>query len=117
MLDPMSLFSCGYAALTPFRMSFKPAPSELAMSGIAQPWRTPVGFHAGGTRDEAAGMRGGRPSRRDLVTGSLAGATAAAGAAALVVVPTEPLAEPAAANDLGYRETNHVRRYYALARH
>jgi hypothetical protein len=77
---------------------------------------SPTGSFAGDTRDEAVDTRRDRPSRRDLVTGSLAGATAA-GAAVLAVVPTEPVAQPVAANDLGYRETDRIRRYYALARH
>jgi len=77
---------------------------------------SPMGSFAGDSRDEKVGTGCDRPSRRDLVTGSLAGATAAS-AAALAIVPTEPRAQPVAANDLGYRETDHVRRYYALARH
>ena len=59
--------------------------------------------------------RRGRPSRREVVTGSLAGMTAA-GATALTAIPHEARTEPVADNELGYRETDRVKRYYALAR-
>ena len=54
--------------------------------------------------------------RRGFLQGAtLAGAAVASGAGIAAPLP-EPLPEPAKPADAGYRETDHVRAYYAAAR-
>lgn len=55
------------------------------------------------------------PSRRDFLTGVVAGAGAAGIAASVAATSREVSAHEAAAS-AGYRETSHIRAYYTLAR-